>query len=507
MAQTGNWITPFLYGQPWFEKPILYYWSAAAGFKFLHSPEWAARLPSSLAALAAALVMAWLAWRRYGAKTAWAVLLIFPTCLGIVAFSRAAAPDMLFTACLALALVCAARVAERNRGFGEGEERKPPGDWIALIFLGAWIGAATLAKGPAAIILAGGSVLLWATLTRRWGAALRMLHPLAIFSFGVVALPWYVLCAWQNPDFVRTFIFEHNIERYLTPVFQHRQPFWFFVPILLLGLLPWTALLAGVATDGIRIWREKTYVNSTGLFISCWSILPLLFFSFSQSKLPGYILPTFPPLALLLARSFVRAVEQSPRMAQRLGMATGVLWLILCASGAHWLHRLPSQAFQPVEFHRLRILLLWWGIVTGVALLLFNAWRRFSIALAVCAISMAAMAGYASRRILPVLNPYLSSRALAAIVPSPLPTSPNGIPLIGVGRSCEYGIRFYRPELQFVPWDSMTTEDARSFNGYAIVGLEGANWLSNLKFEQRHFVRGYSSSCWIEFLHSTGSRP
>jgi 4-amino-4-deoxy-L-arabinose transferase-like glycosyltransferase len=502
MAETGNWVTPILYGQPWFEKPILYYWSAAAGFKLLHSPEWAARLPSSFAALAVALAMAWLAWRIYGARTSWAALFIFSTCVGVVAFARAAAPDMLFSASLALALACAAMVAKCNGCFNAGGEPRTGSDKLDLIFLGAWIGMATLAKGPAGIILAGGAVLLWAVFTHHWRTALRMLHPLAILSFCVVALPWYVLCAERNPGFVRSFILQQNFERYLTPVFQHRQPFWFFLTILLLGLLPWTVLLGGVAADAWRVWRERSYASSPGLFIACWSIFPVVFFSFSQSKLPGYILPAFPPLALLLAHSFVHASEQTPTRARWLAIATAILWLAICASGAHWLHRLPNPALQAVEFHQLRIVLLDWGAATAAAILGFGAMKKISIALMICGISVASLVLYAERRTLQELDPYLSTRALARIVPAPLPTSPREIPLIGIRRSCEYGLRFYRPELPFVSWDSeRTLIFAKSFSGYALVGPEGARWLSQIPSEDQHFVRGFTSSCWIEFLH------
>jgi 4-amino-4-deoxy-L-arabinose transferase-like glycosyltransferase len=504
MAERGNWVTPILYGQPWFEKPILYYWGAAIGFKFLHSPEWASRLPSSLAALAAALAMAWLARRFYDARTAWAVLLIFPSCIGVVAFARAAAPDMLFSASLALALATAATIAERNGCFRGDSEPRTGADKLALVFLGAWIGVATLAKGPAGIILAGGAVLLWAVMTRHWRTALRMLHPLAILSFCIVALPWYALCAERNPGFVRAFILQQNFERYLTPVFEHRQPFWFFVPIILLGLLPWTALLGGTLCDGWRIWREKSYARSPGVFVASWSIFPVIFFSVSQSKLPGYVLPAFPPLALILARSFVRAKEQTPRMAQWLAGGTAILWLAICASGAHWLDRLPSQGLQPPALHELQSVLLWWGAATAAAILILGGMRKFTVALLICAASIASLAAYAQRRVLPELDPFLSTRALAQIVPAPLPMSPREIPLIGISRSCEYGLRFYRPELTFVPWTSQNTSvSAKTFSGYAIVGPNGAAWLSHVPEENRHFVRGFSSSCWIEFLHPT----
>src|SRR6185437_6264864 len=160
-----------------------------------------------------------------------------------------------------------------------------------------------------AVVLAGGSVLLWALATRNWRAAFRLLHPLAILFFCIVSLPWYILCAYFNPDFFRTFILLHNFERYLTPVFQHRQPFWFFIPITLLALLPWTVLLWPAASKGLDLLRAKSgnpkaWRCSPGLFFACWAVFPIIFFSFSQSKLPSYILPAIPAIALLCAIGF-----------------------------------------------------------------------------------------------------------------------------------------------------------------------------------------------------------
>ncbi len=164
----------------------------------------------------------------------------------------------------------------------------------SLALFGIFLGMAVLAKGPAGIILAGGAIGIWAIATQQWKAAVRLAHPIGITSFCIVALPWYVLCALRNPEFIRVFLVEHNFQRYLTPVFQHRQPFWFFAPILLLALFPWTALLFPAAMEALRLRRERSWSNSPGLFFACWTFFPLLFFSVSQSKLPGYILPAIP---------------------------------------------------------------------------------------------------------------------------------------------------------------------------------------------------------------------
>ncbi len=191
----------------------------------------------------------------------------------------------------------------------------------------------------------------------------------------VVALPWYVVCALRNPDFPRVFIFEHNFERYLTPIFQHPQPFWFFGPITLLALLPWTALLWPAAQDGLRLWREKSWRDSLGFFFACWAAFPILFFSFSQSKLPGYVLPAIPPLALLCAESVARVASPSvakPNTRITVEIAISATWIALGISAAIWLHRLPAPEHQAL---RSPVLLSIVVAIVGAAAIAFLAFR------------------------------------------------------------------------------------------------------------------------------------
>src|ERR1700723_2531410 len=249
MAETGDGVTARLYGQPWFEKPVLYYWFAATGFLLHLSAEWAARLPSACAAFAAAIAIAWIAKKHYGGdadQLSGPVLLApitFATSVAAIGFARAATPDMLFSASIALAMAAAANLL-RNLGVLRSTEIPSPqssASALSLILFGAFLGLGVLAKGPAAVILAGGALVIWALTTKNFRPTLRLAHPLAIAAFCVVALPWYVICARRNPDFLHVFVFQHNFERYLTPVFQHVQPFWFFLPITLLAALPWAA--------------------------------------------------------------------------------------------------------------------------------------------------------------------------------------------------------------------------------------------------------------------------
>ena len=216
MVETGDWITPRLYGKPWFEKPVLYYWGAALSFKLFGVGDAAARLPSAASALLATLAMAWLGLRVCGAETARWLLLLLPTTVGMIGFSRAAATDMPFAAALTIAMVFAARLLGLFPvSSSSSDSFISLASWISCTsLLFGFLGLAVLAKGPAAIILSGGGVLLWAIFTKRWRDAFRCLHPIAIASFCLTALPWYILCARRNPDFFRVFIIEHNFKRF-----------------------------------------------------------------------------------------------------------------------------------------------------------------------------------------------------------------------------------------------------------------------------------------------------
>jgi 4-amino-4-deoxy-L-arabinose transferase-like glycosyltransferase len=315
MMESGDWITPRLYGSPWFEKPPLYYWGAALSFKVFGVNETSARLPSAIAALLATLTLAWLAWRVYGSATARWLLLLLPSSAGMIGFSHSAATDMLFSAMLTCAMVPAgvllgmvpfARGEDRSADRDFGTELSNSAKLIAAALLGLFLGYAMLAKGPAAIILSGGAVVCWAAYTKRWKHTLRLLHPVAIAVFCVVALPWYVLCAMRNPDFLRVFILEHNFKRFLTPEFQHIQPFWYYAGILLIALLPWTPALLWAIVTGTRSLLRGARLSAMSCFLLSWASFCLVFFTISRSKLPGYILPAIPAIGLLLARTIVK---------------------------------------------------------------------------------------------------------------------------------------------------------------------------------------------------------
>jgi 4-amino-4-deoxy-L-arabinose transferase-like glycosyltransferase len=466
MAATGDWVTPRLYGQPWFEKPILYYWAAAVGFGLHLSAEWAARLPSALAALVAALAIGWLAWKHYGESetpvpnSALLASLVFATSVGAIGFARSAGPDMLFTASLALAMASAATVFRkvfRRAGIApNASDPAPPKqrqDVLPLALFGASLGLGVLAKGPAAIVLAGGAVGIWAFATRHWRIAFRLAHPIGIISFCAVALPWYIVCSLRNPDFIHVFIFQHNLERYLTPVFQHKQPFWYFVPILILALLPWTILLFPVAQNGLRRWREKSWIASPGSFFACWGFFPLLFFSFSQSKLPGYILPAVPPLSLLLAVALARALRPNSSSDSRFGSqpekwilpaAVGVTLVVLGAVAIVSRSRLPIAAHAgPLAGADPQTLACYCAAIAisgGVLVAAFGIFRPRT-ALVLSFVTVIALVEFAGLCVLPALDPYISARSHEAFLRHDL--RQDRLFTFHLQRSWNYGLAFY----------------------------------------------------------------
>jgi 4-amino-4-deoxy-L-arabinose transferase-like glycosyltransferase len=372
MAETGDWVTPRLYGKPWFEKPPLFYWGAALSFKLFGVSEAAGRLPSAISALLATLALAWLALRLYGAETARWLLLLLPTTVGMIGFSHAAATDMPFSGMLTIAMVCAAVVLGLTRD--ENTPILPRTPWLALILCGFFLGLAVLAKGPAAIILSGGAVFFWALFTKRWRDAFRLFHPAAIAAFCVTALPWYILCARRNPDFFRIFIIEHNFKRFLTPEFQHIQPFWFYIPVVLVAFLPWTVSAARLIVTTKAPSEPSHWLNSPSLFFGCWAVFPIVFFSLSKSKLPGYILPAIPALGLLMAQYVSLCIRKTLPGDRWIRITSGSTFIALGILGILQIERTdllgPALAVAIGGFAILVIRNLRFGLALGVSALI-----------------------------------------------------------------------------------------------------------------------------------------
>jgi 4-amino-4-deoxy-L-arabinose transferase-like glycosyltransferase len=459
MVETGDWVTPRLYGKPWFEKPVLYYWGAALCFKLFGVSEAAARLPSAISALLATLALAWLALRLYGAETARWLLLLLPTTVGMIGFSHAAATDMPFSAMFTIAMVCAAVVLGLTRN--ENTPILPRTPWLALILFGFFLGLAALAKGPAAIILSGGAIFFWALFTKRWRDAFRLFHPAAIASFCLTALPWYILCARRNPDFFRIFIIEHNFKRYLTPEFQHIQPFWFYLPILLIALFPWVGMSISAVS---YVFRKKLGMRPDiwSIYLLTWIFLPLAFFSISKSKLPGYILPAILPFALLTAISLSKALS-TPKVPLPSGYAVLALTPVLTAATASATIYLEHASFLPSKFPLVLAII---ALATGNACLVFAFTGRKVLLLASGVICLVMLVEATAISALPSVDIFVSPRRVAQIVHEH-PQSTGTIVTFRLKRGWQYGLNFYLHR-EIAEWAGDTNEPA-----IAIVSLDG----------------------------------
>lgn len=476
MVESGDWITPRLYGRPWFEKPPLYYWGAALSFKLFGVSEAAARLPSAVAALLATLALAWLAWRLYGLETARWLLLLLPTTVAMIGFSHAAATDMPFSAMLTIAMVFATAVIRLVPPGSPSSASALSSDSLAAFYFGIFLGLAVLAKGPAAIMLCGGAVFLWAVFTRHWRDTLRLFHPAALAAFAVAALPWYFLCARRNPQFLRVFIVEHNFKRYLTPEFQHIQPFWYYAPILLAALLPWTLLLLPAVKQIARSFRERFHQGSPDIFLAAWALFPCLFFSLSQSKLPGYILPSIPPLMLLSADASKKLLAADSRLTRFAFSGSAVVAAATIAIGFAQTVRLRGlyRLLALGEVAPGRLLLFTFGLLAAVIAAVLILRRRPQAALVCIAAALVVSLCSASlARVDSALSPRETAQAIAKI------RQPDeDVLLCDVPRTYIYGFNFYIY--------SEVSEWKQSAERHAIVVIGSPACWSELKGRKYH---------------------
>jgi len=317
MHRRGDWIVPTLQGQPWLEKPALYYWMAGAAFSLFGETETAARLPSVIAAVVLTGLTALVGARLYGAGAGLHAGFIAGTCLLTFAYGRAAAMDMLLAATVTAAI---GLVGLRLLGIAGP---------MAVTAAGACAGVALLAKGPLGALLPTLVALAYLAAARDRADAWRRIAsrvPFAVVALLIVAGPWYAaILRAQGRAFVDTFLLNHNVARFTSTVHNHPGPIIYYVPVLLAGLYMWS----GLTLPGLASLRPRA---NSDLFILCWLAAPLVFFSAAAAKLPGYILPCVPPLAIAAGRAADRLVQgDRPGIA---GRAVGLLTVALGAVAA-----------------------------------------------------------------------------------------------------------------------------------------------------------------------------
>jgi 4-amino-4-deoxy-L-arabinose transferase-like glycosyltransferase len=424
MHEHGRWITPTLQGKPWLEKPPLYYWATIPVLSFLHEDEQAARMAPALGALLVALTVFGLGsmlWTRLAGLLAGSILL---TSLGFVGFGRSASTDMPFTCCFTLAMAILAAALKKNLG-------------IATITCGyAFLGMAVLGKGPVALILAAGiGTCVWfldekGMALRRWRILLGSIVTAAI------SLPWFWLAFRQNGySFISTFFLNHNVARYVTGIHHHSQPVYFFIPVFIALMFPWSGWLVLLIKSPMKEFRRWREWDPIMIFLHCWAIFPIIFFSFSESKLAGYILPSFPPIALIMGMRFSKLLDDNPENARQMKIGSYI------STGFSLAFAIAAPIYFDKEYGNYRIGLLIGSVILIASLIGFvlNQWNRNKRIFEVCAIQGLLAIIIIVQLAFPTVGAYHSAREIAL---KALEVQRKGEPIITYGYF-HHSLNFY----------------------------------------------------------------
>ena len=432
-------VTPILNGKPWLEKPALYYWRAMSFFREFGISDWSARLPSTSGA-GFLILLIFLHMRRFRPGGHLDAALITLSTIAMLSFSRGASTDMQLAAPFCIGMLGWYAWYETGKKF-----------WLFdLYFFGA---AATLAKGPVAPFLALTIIFCFTALRREWTLLRRTIWIPGVILYLVMVLPWYIAVQRHNPTFIHEFIFEHNLERFATNRYQHHQPIYYYIVVLIIGLIPWTFLAVRALVDAVQIsvaeWRVRRqpvrYLGHSRAgdafpeFLVLWTLFPILFFTFSGSKLPGYILPSIPPLTILTGDYLYRS--------RRDGLAPWLLWAHAALSGI--MVFVLVLAPQHMKYNTL-VPSVGWLLIAGAAalltvLLVALPIRRLgnrhvrNVTLIPVVGSMVFLLGFHGHE----LDMNYSARPLAQQIAREAPTE-KIIALQSVRRDIDYGLTFYR---------------------------------------------------------------
>ncbi|HEX4858628.1 MAG TPA: glycosyltransferase family 39 protein [Usitatibacteraceae bacterium] len=408
MAATGDFVTPRLNGLKYFEKPPMQYWATALAFRLFGESEWTARLYTALCGLGCVLLMALVGWRLYDEETGLIAALVLLSAPYFAALNEIVTLDMGLTFWMTLSL--AGFLLAMNGPAAQARR------WMLV----AWAGAAgaVLSKGLIGIVFPAAGVGLYVLVQRDWALLKRLEWLRGAALFLLLAAPWFVAVSLANAEFARFFFIHEHFERFLTTTHRRTEPAWFFLPILFAGFLPWALALLPAAWGG---WRrapaltgdDHSFAPLTFILLFCAFILA--FFSASGSKLPAYILPMFPVLALVIA-VYVRQVA-APRLA----------WLILpvvpvALAGAWWAWHEPARRAREASTQVLYQSMSDWVVFAALAIavaglacfVLLRMGRKWP---GVLVIALGTMVGVESiERGYEQISPLQSARALAASI-------------------------------------------------------------------------------------------
>jgi 4-amino-4-deoxy-L-arabinose transferase-like glycosyltransferase len=337
MIATGDWLTPRLNDLKYFEKPPLQYWATAIAYKILGTNEFTARLWCGLTGLAGIFVAAWMGARLYGRDAGIVAAAVLASSLLYFVLGHLNTLDMGLAFFLQLA-IAGFLLAQHSPAKSSAERN------FMLLAWGA-TALAVLSKGIVAMALPVLTLFAYTAVEREYSAWRRLHIVPGLAVFLAIAAPWFVFVSLENPEFARFFFLHEHFQRFFTDIADRVEPWWYFIPLLLLGSLPWTSFAAVAVVNG---WRRDRPAELPGFrsrrFLILWIMVTMLFFSVSHSKLPPYIVPLFPAIALLVGDYVGRS---APATVKRHLAGIIIFWFIAFAYVAFG--PLPTRDDTPPE--------------------------------------------------------------------------------------------------------------------------------------------------------------
>jgi 4-amino-4-deoxy-L-arabinose transferase-like glycosyltransferase len=382
MVATGDWVTPRLNEVPYFEKPPLLYWTVAVCLRVFGPHEWSARLAPALFGLGGVLLTYAAARRLHGREAGLLAAIVLGTGFLYFVLSRLLILDMAVSVLMTATLFCFI-LGVREPVPGVAAAGSPPaGMRRRWLFYGLYASAAlaTLTKGLIGFLLTGAVMFLWLLIFNQWKRLRPLYLPTGVLLFLAIAAPWHFLVGQRNAGWTDFYFVNQHWARFTTTEHGRFEPWWYFIPIVLLGVFPWMGFLWGSWREALAGGWARRKENADQWFLATWVVFVFLFFSKSQSKLIPYILPVFPPLAVMMGAWLARRWTENaaPRLRVGLGIFAfacgGLAMAALFAALKPGVVGDPAQAdeFRPFLLAMAAILLLggvaapWAARVRGV---------------------------------------------------------------------------------------------------------------------------------------------
>ncbi|WP_283149323.1 glycosyltransferase family 39 protein [Silvimonas soli] len=303
MTVSGDWVTPRLNGIKYFEKPALQYWATAASFEVLGESEFAARIWPGLTGFLGILFTFYVSRRLWGERTAWYAAAMLASCAWWLGNGHFLTLDMGVSYFMTLGMG-AFVLAQRDSATA-----KETRNWMLTCW--AAMGLAILSKGLIGLVLPGAVLVLYSIIQRDARMWLKLHIVKGLLLMLLITVPWFFLVSRANSEFLWFFFVHEHFQRFTTTEHNRVGPLWYFIPILIAGMIPWTSFLPQALKTG---WQKETSQRfQTNRFLLIWAVFIFAFFSKSDSKLPSYILPIFPALAMLAAQVLDRVSAKALR--------------------------------------------------------------------------------------------------------------------------------------------------------------------------------------------------